>query len=302
MDQPETNSTRRKIYLRIHGSSGRHVLLSRAQRNAGNARPDRSLLRASRKALQTARRSRLRDRSARVGGSSKQLRSQQRRHGIQLAHLQRCFPPSKPPDDRAPRQPRSSAHRESRHGSPPDPPSRQSICANRHGRRPGTGIKLVSDEHRSRRRRAGASRRIRREVSWLVDGPLPSSPSHDEQHDGFASRSSDHHRGADRSASPQPNDDARNNRGVRTCPPLPNRRRRRKRKRLPTRRLHGNGNGFRRRQTRNARPPRQLVRRNDGYDDASPRPPRRPIQRNRPPPTATKFVRPTKSRRLRGAS
>ncbi len=256
VDQPKTDSARRKIHLRIHGPSGRNIFLSRAQRDAGNARPDRSLHRASRKTLQTARRSRLRHRSARVGGASEQLRSEQRRHGIQLAHLQRRFRSRDHADDRAPRQPRPSAHRESRHGSPSDPSARQSIRADRHRRRPRAGIKLVSDEHRSRRRRASARRRVRREVSRLVDGSLPSSPSHDEQHDGSASRSSDHHRRADRSASAQPNDDARKNRRLRTRPPLADRRRRRKRKRLPAGRLHGNGNGFRRRETRNARPPR----------------------------------------------
>ena len=51
VDQPKTDPARRKIHIRIHGPSGRNILLSRAQRHAGNARPDRAFHRSPRKGL-----------------------------------------------------------------------------------------------------------------------------------------------------------------------------------------------------------------------------------------------------------
>ena len=45
--QPETDRSRRNIHLRIHRAPGRNLFLSRAQRHAGNDRPDRHVHRAS---------------------------------------------------------------------------------------------------------------------------------------------------------------------------------------------------------------------------------------------------------------
>ena len=60
-------AARRKIHLRVHRPSGRHVLLSRAQRHAGNDGADRIVHRPSRKTVQAARRSRLRESFCRSG-------------------------------------------------------------------------------------------------------------------------------------------------------------------------------------------------------------------------------------------
>ena len=84
-----------------------------------------------------------------VGRPPEQHRPQQRRHGVQLAHLQRRLRPRDHADDRAPRQPRSPAPRKSRYGSSPDPSARPPVRANRHRRRPRSRIDLVSDEHRA---------------------------------------------------------------------------------------------------------------------------------------------------------
>ena len=62
----------------------------------------------------------------------------------------------------------------------------------------------------------GVRREISRVVGWFTAPPLP---SHDEQHDGSTSRSSDHNGGADRSAGAEPDDDAGENRWIRARSP-----------------------------------------------------------------------------------
>src|SRR5580658_1453915 len=274
---------RRKIHLRIHRPSGRHFLLPLPRRHARNDGHDRLLRRASGTRLQTPRRSRFRRHPARVGRPPKQHRPQHFRHGIQLAHLQRRLRSRHHPDDCAPRQPRPPPHHQHGHGPSPYPSPRQSIRHHRNRRRPRPRIHLVSDEHRSSRRSASPRRRVRRQISRRVDGPLPSPAPHDEQHDGSSPRSRHRNRQYHRRKSPRANGNARQQRPLRTCPPLPHRRKRQHRPRLPARRLHGNGHGRRRSKTRNPRPPAQLERRHDGHDDRNPRPPRPRLRRNDAP-------------------
>ena len=57
----------RNLHLRVHCAPGRNIFLSRAQRHAGNDRPDRDVHRASSRRALSSGRSRLRNHSFRSG-------------------------------------------------------------------------------------------------------------------------------------------------------------------------------------------------------------------------------------------